>query len=229
MRVNPTKEPEHSPADRSAAEQLLAVRAYHQRTKHLPGRFAPGPGYLDWASQPDPFRRFAGARVIRLPLVQHEKSVLFSSLVRPGAVSSRPVNLDSLGLFLELSLGLTAWKEFQGTRSNSRSALLHGRNSRARDGPYVAIHPAVTCTRPRVMSCCRPLPVCRPRPGCTTTPLASMRLRSAAFCPISLGRHSRGRLPRPVSSWGCLRCIGAKLGNMANEHIDIVSMMQATP
>ena len=129
MRVNPAKELEHSPARRTAAGQLLAVRAYHQRTKHLPGRFAPGPAYLDWASQPDPFRRFAGGRIIGLPLVQHEESVLFGSLVRPGAVSPRPVNLDSLGLFLELSLGLTAWKEFQGTRwalrSNPSSGNLH--------------------------------------------------------------------------------------------------------
>ena len=45
------------------AEAVARVRAYHQRTKHMPGRYAPGPGYMDWANQPDPFRRFLGARI----------------------------------------------------------------------------------------------------------------------------------------------------------------------
>ena len=45
--------------------------AYHQHSKHHPQRYAPGPGGLDWASQPDPFRRFAGA-----PRVEDRKSVV---------------------------------------------------------------------------------------------------------------------------------------------------------
>ena len=43
-----------------------AVRAYHQLSKHQPQRFAPGPGQLEWATQPAPFRRYAGARLIEL-------------------------------------------------------------------------------------------------------------------------------------------------------------------
>jgi hypothetical protein len=35
----------------------------------MPERYAPGPGYMDWANQPDPFRRFSGAGNIELPLV----------------------------------------------------------------------------------------------------------------------------------------------------------------
>ncbi len=129
-RVDPEKGlDDASPAAQSAAGQLVAVRAYHRRTKHRPGRFAPGPGHLDWANQPDPFRRFAGARFVRLPLVQDPEPAAFNALIWPGAVPPRPVNLDSLGLFLELSLGLTAWKEFQGTRwalrSNPSSGNLH--------------------------------------------------------------------------------------------------------
>src|ERR1700674_5386983 len=34
--------------------------AYHERTKHRPFRFAPALGYMDWETQPDPFRRFEG-------------------------------------------------------------------------------------------------------------------------------------------------------------------------
>ena len=42
------------------------VRAYHALSKHAPNAYAPGPGYLDWATQPAPFRRYAGARLIEL-------------------------------------------------------------------------------------------------------------------------------------------------------------------
>ena len=42
---------------------------YHERTKHHFNRFAAGPGQLDWANQPDPFRRYAGAALTRLPLL----------------------------------------------------------------------------------------------------------------------------------------------------------------
>ena len=35
-------------------DTVTRVRAYHQRTKHMPERYTPGPGYMDWANQPDP-------------------------------------------------------------------------------------------------------------------------------------------------------------------------------
>ena len=44
------------------------VVAYHERTKHHFHRFAAAFGYMDWTTQPDPFRRYAGAPVVRLPL-----------------------------------------------------------------------------------------------------------------------------------------------------------------
>ena len=39
------------------------VYHYHDGTKHHFNRFAPSLGYLDWASQPRPFRSFDGAPV----------------------------------------------------------------------------------------------------------------------------------------------------------------------
>ena len=44
------------------------VVAYHERTKHHYHRFAASLGYMDWASQPDPFRRYQGTALVRLPL-----------------------------------------------------------------------------------------------------------------------------------------------------------------
>ncbi len=105
------------------------VCAYHQRTKHLPERYAPGPGDMDWANQPDPFRRFSGARNIELPLVLDDGTPPYDALFHSTVAPPRPLTVESLGLFCELSLGLTAWKEIQGTRwalrSNPSSGNLH--------------------------------------------------------------------------------------------------------
>ena len=110
-------------------DAVTRVRAYHQRTKHMPERYAPGPGYMDWANQPDPFRRFSGARNIELPLVPDDGTPPYDALFHSRDTPPRPLTAESLGLFLELSLGITAWKEFQGTRwalrSNPSSGNLH--------------------------------------------------------------------------------------------------------
>ncbi len=110
-------------------DAVTRVRAYHQRTKHMPERNAPGPGYMDWANQPDPFRRFSGARNIELPLVPDDGTPPYDALFHSRDTPPRPLTTESLGLFLELSLGITAWKEFQGTRwalrSNPSSGNLH--------------------------------------------------------------------------------------------------------
>lgn len=44
------------------------VRAYHERTKHHFQHYAAGPHGLDWANQPDPFRRFLGAELLPLEI-----------------------------------------------------------------------------------------------------------------------------------------------------------------
>ena len=126
MASNPNSPPSDVPGDPDA---VARVRTYHQRTKHLPGHFAPGPGYLDWANQPDPFRRFSGALNIELPLVLDDGTPPYDALFQSRVTPPRPLTAESLGLFLELSLGLTAWKEFEGTRwalrSNPSSGNLH--------------------------------------------------------------------------------------------------------
>jgi len=106
-----------------------AVFRYHQRSTHHPGRYAPGPGFLDWASQPEPFRSYAGAPVAALPLAGEDLSASWGDLHRPGSIRPRPLDRSSLGAFLELALGLTAWKEHRGSRwalrANPSSGNLH--------------------------------------------------------------------------------------------------------
>ena len=40
-----------------ALDPLEVVMRYHQETKHHFFRYARSLGYMDWANQPDPFRR----------------------------------------------------------------------------------------------------------------------------------------------------------------------------
>jgi SagB-type dehydrogenase family enzyme len=105
------------------------VIAYHDRTKHHPQRYANGPGGLDWANQPNPFRRFAGARVIPLPLADRDETPPAGCLFGAARPAPRPLTLAALGLFLELSLGLSARKEIAGSgwylRVNPSSGNLH--------------------------------------------------------------------------------------------------------
>jgi SagB-type dehydrogenase family enzyme len=108
------------------------VMRYHERTKHHFARFASGPGQLDWANQPDPFRRFEGAPLTRLPLLAPEdepRPPAYDSLYAPGAVASAPVDLRALSRLLEYSLALSAWKQAGATRwalrVNPSSGNLH--------------------------------------------------------------------------------------------------------
>ncbi len=88
------------------------IHRYHDGTKHQFNRFARSLGYLDWASQPNPFRSFAGAPVTALP-------------PRPDA----PVSSSPIGSILRSALGLTAWKQFRNARwslrANPSSGNLH--------------------------------------------------------------------------------------------------------
>src|SRR5207302_4417075 len=78
-------------------------------------------GYLDWASQPDPFRSFAGAPQIVLPRrPQPSSNVTYDQLFQPGAVEPLSVSVDTIADLLRHSLGLSAWKQFGGSRWSLR-------------------------------------------------------------------------------------------------------------
>jgi SagB-type dehydrogenase family enzyme len=105
------------------------VLSYHRRSKHHLHRYADGPGGLDWANQPDPFRTFAGAPTLDLPLLADAVTASYADLFVPGAVKPRRLALDTIAILFELSLGLSAWKEYRGTRwalrCNPSSGNLH--------------------------------------------------------------------------------------------------------
>ena len=96
------------------AEQVVV--AYHERTKHHYRRYAASLGYLDWAKQPDPFRRYDGAPLVRLPLPEEGRALPFWQLYVADNVVPAPLSADSISLFLRYALSLTAWKQFEGAR-----------------------------------------------------------------------------------------------------------------
>lgn len=111
---------------KSAAETVFA---YHECSKHHLERYASGPGYIDWSDQPNPFRRFTGCEKIPLPRPGAELSVPFADLDQFTTITSQPLELSSLGLLLELSFGLSAWKQYASDRwalrCNPSSGNLH--------------------------------------------------------------------------------------------------------
>jgi SagB-type dehydrogenase family enzyme len=114
-------EPPPSKADR--------IRAYHALSKHAPQRFAPGPTNLDWANQPAPFRSFEGAPRVQLIPAADALRTGFAILHHPGLVPPSPLDLPHIGLLLEISLGLSAWKSLGphrwALRCNPSSGNLH--------------------------------------------------------------------------------------------------------
>ncbi|MBX7220110.1 MAG: SagB/ThcOx family dehydrogenase [Blastocatellia bacterium] len=117
---------------------------YHNATKHHYSRFATSLGYLDWNTQPDPFRRFAGAPLIQLPLTNEDRTPGFEDVYYPHLIPPLPVTFASIGSFFELSLALSAWKEFRGNRwalrVNPSSGNLHPTEGYAILPPCANIH-----------------------------------------------------------------------------------------
>ena len=102
---------------------------YHERTKHRFDRPARSAGYMDWANQPNPFRRYHGAAVTMLPLDGGTPSPTYHQLYEPESISPAERDARSVGLFLQYALGLSAWKEYAGSRwalrCNPSSGNLH--------------------------------------------------------------------------------------------------------
>jgi len=113
----------------SAQDATGDIIAYHDRTKHHPERYANGPGGLDWANQPDPFRRFNGAPAFRLSLAGPDHTPPAATLFGGLTVMSQPLTLERVSLYFELSLGLSARKEIATSswylRMNPSSGNLH--------------------------------------------------------------------------------------------------------
>ncbi|MBU1689562.1 MAG: SagB/ThcOx family dehydrogenase [Gammaproteobacteria bacterium] len=108
---------------------LDTVLAYHQRSKHQFQRYAAGPDGMDWNSQPDPFRTYAGSPRLELPLLDASAGPGYAEFYQQPGIEPQPLDLNSLAALLQLSFGISAWKQYDETRwalrCNPSSGNLH--------------------------------------------------------------------------------------------------------
>jgi SagB-type dehydrogenase family enzyme len=115
---------------KSVTSQREKILAYHEATKHRFERYARGPGRMDWATQPDPFRRYAGSPLIPLEKEAPNKFPEYASVFSADSdIPRAPLNLQSVSRLLYDSMALSAWKTARGVswplRINPSSGNLH--------------------------------------------------------------------------------------------------------
>ena len=119
---------------KKARHALDQVIHYHERTKHRINHYARSLGYLDWVTQPNPFRVYEGAVVYRLrqpnPAKEPAYDDLFGGTAAASKISSCVLDMDSVSQFFYYSLAISAWKQASGTarwslRVNPSSGDLH--------------------------------------------------------------------------------------------------------
>jgi len=128
------------------ASEITTVIGYHERTEHrLPDHFAASLGYLDWETQPHPFRRYEGAERIELPLREPSHASEPSWAVTRSNAPVLPAALD-IDAFSQLwydSLAISAWKQSGRSqwalRCNPSSGNLHPTEAYALIGPIAGL------------------------------------------------------------------------------------------
>jgi hypothetical protein len=102
-------------------DPVAAVLAYHELSKHrLPNRYARSLGYLDWDTQPNPFRLYAGSDITLLARDDETLGPSLDHAYDPTRVDPHPVDLDALARLLYDSLALSAWKQADQQRWSLR-------------------------------------------------------------------------------------------------------------
>jgi len=83
---------------------------------------------MDYANQPNPFRVYEGAPIVNLPRLSQDPPGGHLALYAPDQPCA-PLTLANVAGFLELSMGLSAWKAVSGSRwslrMNPSSGNLH--------------------------------------------------------------------------------------------------------
>ncbi len=133
-----SKEPE-------APSALDITFAYHERTKHRPYRFAPALDYMDWETQPDPFRRFEGAAVLPLHLLPVGPEPRYEPAFALGRIARTPLDRVSISQLFQDALALSSWKQAGSSRwalrVNPSSGNLHPTEGYLVAGPIAGLHP----------------------------------------------------------------------------------------
>jgi len=110
--------------------RLETVLAYHEATKHRFEGYARGPGRMDWATQPDLFRRYEGAPLIQLEIAAPGEEPHYASVFSDECrIPCSSLNYRSVSRLLYDSMALSAWKSVGDVswplRVNPSSGNLH--------------------------------------------------------------------------------------------------------
>lgn len=122
-----------------AGDPLQVIFQYHQATKHRPESYAKGPGYMDWATQPSPFRRYEGARLVSLERIVPTEKPWYDDVFVQGRLQTASVSARSISQLFYDSLAISAWKSAGDTswslRVNPSSGNLHPTEGYLISGP----------------------------------------------------------------------------------------------
>jgi len=97
----------------------MKVIEYHERTKHFPNRPANSAGYLDWATEPNPFRSYEGTNPIQLPFSNSVSGADYLDLFIRNNNKFQTFSLTNIARLLELSMGLSAGNRTQEPHGHS--------------------------------------------------------------------------------------------------------------
>jgi SagB-type dehydrogenase family enzyme len=110
-------------------DAIERIFQYHEETQHRFDRYAPGPRYMDWATQPNPFRRYEGSRQIPLELIPDAEGPLYEAPFFEGQIPPQPIHFGTVSRLFHDSLAVSAWKQAGGVkwalRVNPSSGNLH--------------------------------------------------------------------------------------------------------
>ena len=110
------------------ADPVQVTIDYHDRTKHHPGRSAAALGFMDWDTQPDPFRTFKGAPRVQLALRDPAEGPTYQAALLEGQVEPAPLTHTMISQLFQDSLGLSAWKEFDKKTRNGFNPVTETEN-----------------------------------------------------------------------------------------------------
>ena len=121
-----------------AGDAGATVMRYHEQTKHHFFRYARSPGYLDWANQPEPFRRYRGRCARAVAAASVRRRAVLAALRRPVSRPGRG-RAPRLAPAVCRACSSIRWR----FRRGSRPATCAGRCARTRR--------AGTCIRPKAI------------------------------------------------------------------------------
>ena len=92
-------------------KNLQMVYTYHNETKHSAQKYAKSLGYMDWETQPNPYRYYENSEQTVLPLSFDNVTLPYKEIFNEKKSEIAPFCIESISQFFQFSLGLAAIKK----------------------------------------------------------------------------------------------------------------------